>query len=364
MFAKLRPYIFRLDSERAHALTLNALSLAGNLKPTHWFLSQLYKAPEKPVHAFGLTFKNPMGIAAGYDKNAMAIRGLAALGFGHVEIGTVTPRPQPGNPSPRVFRLPEDQAVINRLGFPSRGSEFVQLQLNNHLHKSIVERYFGFALSNKKMTPRKMDKGDLILGINIGKNKETPNEEAALDYISLVDNFSPYADYLTINISSPNTAGLRDLQEKKSLEKLLKHIHDQRAISEKDHRKKLPLLVKLSPDLSDAELDDALEVILNTKMDGVIVTNTTLARDGLRSELQRESGGLSGKPLAVKSEAVLHQTVKRLNGKLPVISVGGIMNPTDAKRRLDMGAALLQTYTGLVYRGPGLVKEILNSLHG
>jgi dihydroorotate dehydrogenase len=362
MYSKIRPYIFRIGSERAHTLTLNALRRAGNFKPSYWFLSQLFKAPHKAVQAFGLTFKNPIGIAAGYDKDALAIRGLSALGFGHVEIGTVTPRPQPGNPSPRVFRLPEDEAVINRLGFPSRGSEFVQLQLNNHLHKSIVERYFGFALSNKKAISKKMDKGDLILGINIGKNKETSNEEAALDYISLVDNFSPYADYLTINISSPNTAGLRDLQEKKALEKLLKHIHDQRLISEKDHQKRLPLLVKLSPDLSTAELEEAIEVILNTKMDGIIVTNTTLSRDGLRSEHQRESGGLSGRPLAVKSEAVLRQTIKRVDGKVPVVSVGGIMNPDDAKRRLDMGAALLQMYTGMVYRGPGLVKEILQSL--
>jgi dihydroorotate dehydrogenase len=215
---------------------------------------------------------------------------------------------------------------------------------------------------NKKMMKRMIDKGDLILGINIGKNKETPNEEAALDYVSLVDNFSQYADYLTINISSPNTAGLRDLQKKNALGKLLKHIHDQRVISEKYHEKRLPLLVKLSPDLSDAELDDAIEVILNAKMDGIIVTNTTLSRNGLRSQLQRESGGLSGKPLAAKSEAVLYQTLKKVNGKVPVVSVGGIMNPEDAKRRLEMGAALIQMYTGLVYRGPWLVKEILKSL--
>lgn len=362
MFDKLRPYIFRLESERAHALTLAALRLAGNFTPTRWFLSQIYKAPEKPVELFGLRFKNPVGIAAGYDKNATAIRGLSALGFGHVEIGTVTPRPQPGNPYPRVFRLVEDEAVINRLGFPSRGSEFVQMQLNPYLRASMIEKYFGFVPPNKKMMKRMIDKGDLILGINIGKNKETPNEEAALDYVSLVDNFSAYADYLTINISSPNTAGLRDLQEKNALEKLLKHIHDQRAISEKYHEKRLPLLVKLSPDLSDAELDDAIEVILSTKMDGIIVTNTTLSRDGLRSQLQRESGGLSGKPLTAKSEAVLYQTLKRVNGKVPVVSVGGIMNPEDAKRRLDMGAALIQMYTGLVYRGPWLVKEILKSL--
>ncbi len=362
MFAKIRPYVFRLESERAHALTLNALRLAGNIKPTHWLLSQLFKAPAKPVQVFGLTFKNPVGIAAGYDKNGMAIRGLSALGFGHVEIGTVTPKPQPGNPAPRVFRLVEDEAVINRLGFPSRGSEFVQMQLNPYLRTSMVERYFGFVPPNKKMMKRIIDKGDLILGINIGKNKETPNEEAALDYISLVDNFSQYADYLTINISSPNTTGLRDLQERNALESLLKHIHAQRVISENYHEKKLPLLVKLSPDLSNSELDDAIEVILNAKMDGIIVTNTTLARDGLKSEHQREAGGLSGKPLAVRSEAVLYQTIKLVNGQVPVVSVGGIMNPDDAKRRLDMGAALLQMYTGLVYRGPGLVQEIMKSL--
>lgn len=362
MFAKIRPYIFRLESERAHALTLNALSLAGNIKPAQWFLSQIFKAPAKPVQAFGLTFRNPIGIAAGYDKNGIAIRGLSAMGFGHVEIGTVTPRPQPGNPAPRVFRLLEDEAVINRLGFPSRGSEYVQMQLNPYLRTSMMERYFGFVPPNKKMMKRIIDKGDLILGINIGKNKETPNEEAALDYVTLVDNFSQYADYLAINISSPNTAGLRDLQERNALENLLKHIHDQRVISEKYHEKRLPLLVKLSPDLSNSELDDAIEVILNAKMDGIIVSNTTLARDGLKSELQRETGGLSGKPLAVKSEAVLYQTVKRVNGQVPVVSVGGIMNPEDAKRRLDMGATLIQMYTGLVYRGPALVQEIMKSL--
>lgn len=362
MYSRLRPLLFRLDPERAHSLTLNALRRAGNFKPSHWILTQLYKTQAKPVNAFGLTFKNPIGIAAGYDKDAIAIRGLSALGFGHVEIGTITPRPQPGNPSPRIFRLPEDEAVINRMGFPSRGSEFVQMQLNPYLRTSTLERYFGFVPPNKKMMKRMIDKGDLILGINIGKNKETPNEEAALDYVTLIDNFSQYADYLTINISSPNTAGLRALQEKNALEDLLKHVHDQRMVSEKYHEKKLPVLVKLSPDLSNAELDDAIEVILNAKMDGIIVTNTTLSREGLKSEHQRENGGLSGKPLAAKSEAVLYQTIKRVNGQVPVVSVGGIMTPDDAKRRLDMGAALVQVYTGLIYHGPGLVKEILQSL--
>ena len=182
------------------------------------------------------------------------------------------------------------------------------------------------------------------------------------DYVSLVDNFAPHADYLTINISSPNTVGLRELQGRAALETLLSHLHQQRLVSQELHKKRVPILVKLAPDLTDAELDDAIEAILRSKMDGIIVTNTTLGREGLRSSLKGESGGLSGSPLKARSEAVLHQTVKRVNGAVPIVSVGGIMNPDDAKRRLDMGATLIQLYTGLIYRGPGLVKEILNSL--
>lgn len=362
MYSRLRSSLFNFEPERAHALTLHALRLAGNLSLTHWALTKIFKAPAKPVEILGLKFRNPLGIAAGYDKNGLALRGLDALGFGHVEIGTVTPRPQLGNPPPRVFRLLEDQAVINRLGFPSRGSEFVQKQLNPYFQTKISKKYFGVVPTPDKMKDGMINKGNLILGINIGKNKETPNEKAALDYIALVDNFALYADYLTVNISSPNTAGLRDLQEKNALASLLKHVHEQRLLSEKQHEKRLPILVKLSPDLTEAELNEAIEVILNAQMDGIIVTNTTLAREGLQSVHQRESGGLSGKPLAVKSEAVLNQTVKRVNGQVPIISVGGIMTPDDAKRRLDLGAALIQLYTGLVYGGPGLATEIIRNL--
>ncbi len=358
MYSKIRSLLFRLDPEQAHALTLNALRRAGNISPVRWLLSQLYKAPAKPVEVFGLSFKNPIGIAAGYDKDAIAIKGLSALGFGHVEVGTVTPRPQPGNPSPRIFRLLEDNAVINRMGFPSHGSEFVQIQLNPALRPNIIERLTGF--DQQKNKARK--KSAVILGVNLGKNKSTPNEEAVLDYLALVQNFANLADYLTINVSSPNTMGLRDLQGRQALEHLLGQVHQQRLLEQSQHKKRLPILVKLSPDLTNSELDDAIEVILNTHMDGIIVTNTTLTREGLRSEHQRESGGLSGKPLTVKSEAVLYQTIKRVSGAIPVVSVGGIMNPEDAKRRLDMGAALVQVYTGLIYRGPGLVQEILKSL--
>ena len=358
MYKFLRPYLFHLDPERAHALTLHALRVTGNISFTRKILETIYKTPSKPVEALGLTFKNPVGLAAGYDKDGAAICGLSALGFGHLEIGTVTPRPQTGNPSPRVFRLVEDEAVINRMGFPSRGSERVQMRLNPALRVSFVELILGFDPRLRGFSRL----SDAMLGINLGRNKDTPNEQAALDYISLVDIFSRYADYLTINISSPNTAGLRQLQERNALENLLKHVHEQRLISAAYHEKHLPILVKLSPDLSEAELDEAVEVIIHSKMDGIIVTNTTLSRDGLRSKLRGESGGLSGSPLRARSEAVLYQTVKRVNGEIPIVSAGGIMNPDDAKKRLDMGAVLIQIYTGLIYRGPGLVKEIIHHI--
>ena len=362
MYNSLRPFLFRFEPERAHALTLNALRFSGAFAPLRWLISFQFRAESKPVDAFGLRFKNPVGLAAGYDKDGAAVRGLAALGFGHVEIGTVTPKPQPGNPSPRVFRLLEDEAVINRMGFPSKGSEFVQLKLNPSLRAGLFERVYGIQPRKKGGIVTSIHKDGAILGINLGKNKETQNEDAVFDYVSLVDVFSRYADYLTINISSPNTVGLRELQGRAALESLLSHLHQQRLVSQKEHEKNIPILVKLAPDLTDSELDDAIDAILRTKMDGIIVTNTTLARDGLRSELRGESGGLSGSPLKGRSEAVLRQTVKHVNGAVPIVSVGGIMSPDDAKKRLEMGAALVQVYTGMIYRGPGLVKEIVNSL--
>ena len=315
-------------------------------------LTRLYKAPAHPVHAFGLTFKNPIGLAAGYDKDARAIKGLSTLGFGHLEVGTITPRPQPGNPVPRLFRLPEDEAVINRLGFPSLGSEYVQKQLNP---SKIVRR-------SKKNSQKPLKKGDVILGMNLGKNKDTPNEEAVLDYLELLQCFAPYADYLAINVSSPNTVGLRQLQGAAALKALLTQLHVQRQFEEKNLNKQLPLLVKLAPDLGETEVDEAVDVILGAQMDGLIVTNTTLAREGLRSEHRDQMGGLSGKPLRLRSESILCQVVKRVNERIPIVSVGGIMNPEDAKRRLELGATLVQVYTGLVYVGPGLVKNTLLKL--
>ena len=339
----LHPILFRLEPEQAHKLTLFALRLGGNFLLSNLILRKIYSVPDKPVQAFGLTFKNSVGLAAGYDKDGVAIRGLSALGFGHIEIGTVTPKPQPGNPKPRVFRLLEDEAVINRMGFPSRGADFV--------------------VNSLKRPALSLSKGsNTVLGINLGKNKETPNEEAERDYLCLIYDFAPFADYLTINISSPNTPGLRQLQGRKELESLLRSLHKARMEESERLNKHVPILVKLAPDMNECELNDALDVIVDTKMDGVILTNTTLSRDGLRSKHQVESGGLSGSPLKGRSEPVLRQAIKSINGKIPVVSVGGIMSPEDAKRRLEMGAALVQVYTGLIYRGPELVKAILKSL--
>ena len=351
MYKFLRPLFFRLDPETAHHLTLQLMRIGG-FQPIYAILQILNSVPKKPVHAFGLKFRNPVGLAAGYDKDGIAMRGLAALGFGHIEIGTVTPLPQLGNPLPRVFRLPEDEAVINRMGFPSRGAEFVQMQLNPRLKARFMER----------ARPRSRPTLPAILGINLGKNKDTLNEEAVLDYLALLQNFAPYADYLTINVSSPNTAGLRRLQGREALLGLLTPLHQQCLLEQVPLKRQLPLLVKIAPDLTDDELDDVVDVVLQTHMDGIIATNTTLARPGLQSTHRDENGGLSGAPLRQGSEAILQKVVKRVGGRIPIVSAGGIMGPDDAKRRLDMGATLVQVYTGLIYRGPGLVKAIVRSL--
>jgi len=337
MYPAIRPLLFRLDPEAAHQLTLQAIRL-GRYQPLQAVLKALYAAPEKPVEAFGLKFRNQVGLAAGYDKDGIAFRGLFTLGFGHIEVGTITPRPQPGNPRPRVFRLVEDGAVINRMGFPGRGAEFVARQL-------MGKRPAG-----------------LVVGANLGKNKDTPLEEAATDYVVLLRRFIPLADYLAINVSSPNTVGLRRLQGREMLEGLLGCIARERTILTQGRGGSKPVLVKLAPDLSDEELDDALDVILRTGMDGVIATNTTVSREGLASPRREEAGGLSGEPLRARSAAVLRRVVRRLDGRLPVVSAGGIMSPEDAKTRLEAGAVLVQVYTGLVYAGPGLVRDILNNI--
>jgi dihydroorotate dehydrogenase len=359
MYSYIRPLLFRLEPETAHRLTLRLLRIGG-YQPFASMLRWMYAAPAKPVTAFGLTFRNAVGLAAGYDKDALAVRGLAALGFGHVEVGTVTPRPQPGNSKPRLFRLAEDQGIINRLGFPSRGAEFVQMKLGSLYREGAIERLREF-ISPKAQGRHGSARahGNLILGVNLGRNKDTPNEEAVLDYLALLQNFASLADFLAINVSSPNTVGLRQLQGREALEGLLTQLHAQRLHEQRRLEKRVPLLIKLAPDLTDQELDEAVGVSLDKHIDGIIVTNTTLSRDGLSSNLQSETGGLSGRPLRERADSVLSQVVEQVGGRVPVVGVGGIMTAEDAKRKIDLGAALIQVYTGLIYAGPGLAKQIV-----
>lgn len=340
IYPRLRPLIFRLPPETAHNLTLALLRIAGSLAPARWALRRLF-APAQAgprVRAFGLTFPNPVGLAAGYDKDGLGWRGLALIGFGHVEVGTVTLRPEPGNPRPRVFRLVEDRAVINRMSFPNRGAAFVARRLEG---------------------PRPPG---LVLGVNIGKNKATPLEEAAEDYAALIHIFAPLADYLTINVSSPNAPGLRHLQTRGPLEALLRQVAAVRRREAERLGRPLPLLVKLAPDLTAAELDGALEALLATGMDGVVASNTTVQRGVLRSRHAGESGGLSGAPLTRGNTAIVREIARRTGGRLPIVASGGIMQPADAREKLDAGAALVQLYTGLIYSGPALVGQILDEM--
>lgn len=326
MHRLLRPLLFSLPPEAAHKASLTALRLLGRVPDLGRLLTDAQRSAEDPVELFGLRFANRLGLAAGYDKDALAWRGLAALGFGHIEIGTVTPQPQPGNPRPRLFRLTNNDALINRLGFPSAGAD------------TVVRRLQGTRPAG------------LVLGVNIGINKVTAIENAAHDYIRLMQIFSPLADYIAINVSSPNTTGLRDLQGKAYLHALLKDLAAYRS---------KPLLVKLSPDLNDRELDEALDVLVVHKVDGVIATNTTVSRPQLASPHAGEAGGLSGRPLTALARKTIGRIYTRTEGKLPIIAAGGIMSREDADAAINAGASLVQIYTGLIYRGPRLIKEIL-----
>lgn len=336
----LRPLAFRLDPERAHAATLGLLRLAGAVPGLATALRSLTRAavPARPVDLLGLRFPNRLGLAAGYDKDGLAWRGLARLGLGHVELGTVTPRPQPGNPKPRVFRLPEDRSLINRLGFPSRGGD--------HLAARLAARRPGGA----------------VIGVNIGKQRDTPLDRAVEDYAALAARFAPLADYLAVNVSSPNTPELRRLQHGPALEALLRAVVGARDAVAAAGGRRTPLLVKLAPDLDSADLDRALGAIHAAGAEGVIATNTTLAREGLLSPRASEAGGLSGAGLTARSTAVVAAIRRRAGDRLPLLACGGVMGPDDARAKLDAGADLVQLYTGLVYGGPGLIGRILRGL--
>lgn len=337
MYSFLRPFLFQLDPELTHRLTLSSLDLmdrAGGLKKM-----LLPKAPTPhPVKVMGLEFPNPVGLAAGLDKDGDHFNALGHLGFGFIEIGTVTPKPQPGNAKPRLFRLPEHQAILNRMGFNNKGVDHLVQQARQR-------RYAG------------------VLGINIGKNAVTPVDQAESDYRIGLQKVYPWADYITINISSPNTAGLRSLQYGEQLQRLLGALKIEQGKLAQSHQRYVPIAVKIAPDMNELEVRQVAANLLDAGIDGVIATNTTLSREQVSGhKYANEAGGLSGAPLRTRSTEVIQQLSSHLNGKLPIIGVGGIMQGADAQAKIAAGASLVQLYTGLIYRGPGLVGEAADAI--
>ena len=333
--ALARPILFALDAERAHDLTMAALQ--SSVAPAILSLNAEGTDPRLEQRAFGLTFRNPIGLAAGLDKQGAAVPAWAALGFGFAEIGTVTPQPQSGNPKPRLFRLPSDKAIINRFGFNSEGAEAV----GRNLSRTYPAR--------------------CLVGINIGRNKVTANENAVADYLRTVDVLHPFADYFVINVSSPNTAGLRALQAADSLQPLVQHVVDRVRSST---QREIPVLVKVSPDMSEADLLASADAAVAGGAKGIVATNTTTSRHGLAtsSTTAKESGGLSGAPLGEKADDVCRTLFRHFRGSIPIVGVGGLFTADDAYHRIRSGAAVVQLYTGLIYEGPGIVSRMAAGL--
>lgn len=345
MYRLLKPLLFLLPAETAHRLTASLLDLAAAFPPSRWLIRRWYSFPAPALERKlqGLTFRNPVGLAAGFDKDGKHLAGLACLGFGFIEVGTVTPRPQAGNPRPRLFRLPADRALINRMGFNNDGLD------------ALVSRLQQLRQTNA-LPP------GLLLGGNIGKNKDTPNEQATADYQRCFDALFPYVDYFVVNVSSPNTPGLRELQEKEPLTRLLQELQTQNRAKATPK----PILLKIAPDLTDAQLDDIAAIVGETGLAGVIATNTTIGRDGLQTPATAVqalgAGGLSGAPLRHRATEVIGYLRSRLGPEPLIVGVGGIDSPEAAREKLDAGANLVQVYSGLVYEGPELVKRILHEL--
>lgn len=333
-YSLLKNILFRLNPETAHSVTLRSLRLFHQLHLSKYFP----KIPAVPRTVMGLNFPNPVGLAAGLDKNGDYIDALAALGFGFIEVGTVTPQPQAGNPSPRLFRLPEHQAIINRLGFNNKGVDYLARQLQNQQFKG-------------------------ILGVNIGKGRETPIEHAIEDYLYCFRRVVNYASYITINISSPNTQGLRDLQQGDRLQNLLSALKQEQKLFLVSQKKYVPLVVKIAPDLTDEELQTMAQIFLAEKIDGVIASNTTLSRIGIEDSLYaKEVGGLSGKPLSARSTDIIRKMHLYLSEAIPIIASGGVVSEQDALDKLAAGASLVQIYSGFIYRGPGFIRDICAAL--
>ncbi|OON40835.1 dihydroorotate dehydrogenase (quinone) [Izhakiella australiensis] len=335
VYPLVRQALFRLDPERAHEFTFKQLRLISGT-PFEGLIRQSLSG--RSVKCMGLTFKNPLGLAAGLDKNGECIDAFAAMGFGFIEIGTVTPRPQAGNDKPRMFRLLEAEGIINRMGFNNLGVD--------HLVENVKKARF-----------------DGVLGINIGKNKDTPVEQGKDDYLTCINKIYPYAGYITINISSPNTPGLRTLQYGEALDDLLSAIKNKQKELEVKHHKYVPVVVKIAPDLSEAELIQIADSLIRHNIDGVIATNTTLDRSLVQGlKYADEAGGLSGRPVQLRSTEVVRRLAEELQGKLPIIGVGGIDSLLAAREKIAAGASLVQIYSGFIYKGPPLIKQIVNYL--
>lgn len=338
LYPLCRRVLFRLDPESAHHLSMSALR-ASEASGLLAFACPDHPELDRPVELMGLTFPNRVGLAAGLDKEGDTIDALGRLGFGHIEIGTITPRPQPGNPKPRLFRLVPHEAIINRMGFNNRGIE------SGVENVSRSRSYRG------------------VVGFNIGKNKDTPNERAADDYLICLRAAFPVADYVAVNLSSPNTPGLRDLQGAEASARLLETLKHEQSQLEKEHGRKVPLLFKVAPDLDETHIRDLARVFLDGGLDGLIATNTTLDRDPVAGHPRAgEAGGLSGKPVFRKSTATLAAFASELGGRIPIIGVGGISSVNDAREKLRAGASLVQIYTSFIYQGPRLVRELAREL--
>ena len=334
-YSALRKVFFQFDAETIHEFTINNLKKTGGT-PLNFIYKQ--SVEDKPVEVMGIQFPNPVGLAAGLDKNGECINAFHDMGFGFVEVGTVTPRPQPGNDKPRIFRIESANAIINRMGFNNKGVDYLVEQVRKANFKG-------------------------VLGINIGKNKDTPDENAKDDYIHCMRKVYDFATYITVNISSPNTPGLRSLQYGEALNELLSALKAEQGSLAEQYNKYVPIAVKIAPDLNEEEVQSIAQSLIDNNIDGVIATNTTLSREGVEGlEHGTEQGGLSGAPVKEKSTTVIRLLAKALDKKLPIIGVGGIASSSDANEKLAAGASLVQVYTGFIYQGPPLVKDIVNGI--
>lgn len=360
MYKLLRGFLFLFSPERVHYFSMNSLKFLCNIGFKGLIRKLFVPKGNLESSLFHIQFPNKVGLGAGFDKNAKYLRELECLGFGYVEIGTVTPLPQAGNDKPRLFRLPKDKALINRMGFNNDGVKEVAKRLKEwkESHESSVRSQESATAGSKLMTHNSL----LIIGGNIGKNKVTPNEEAWKDYEVCFKELHAYVDYFVVNVSSPNTPGLRELQEKESLRKILTHLQQ----INKEQAVQKPLLLKIAPDLTQEQVDDVIDLALEIKLDGLVATNTTISREGLTTHNSRlttiGAGGLSGQPLKQRSTDVVKYICQKTKGHLPVIASGGIFTGADAKEKLDAGASLVQVWTGFIYEGPGIVKKICKEL--